>query len=105
VPAPPRGWDAGAGRALADAAWPLVTSGSAALAGLWAVAAVVLPWLVRGRSAALDVVAATSWAAGLAAATAALAEWAGGSGAHPPGLVLGAVAAAVTALALARAGP
>jgi hypothetical protein len=105
APAPARGWDAGAGRALADAAWPLVTSGAAALAALWALAAVVSPWLVRGRSTAVDVVAATSWAAGLAAATAAVAERVGGPGAHAPGGVPGAVAAAVTVLALARARP
>ena len=37
---------------------------------LWAAAAVVLPWLVRGRSLAVDIVGATVWAAGLAAATA-----------------------------------
>ncbi len=35
---------------------------------LWATAAVLLPWLVRGRNAALDVVAATVWTAALLAA-------------------------------------
>ena len=35
---------------------------------------VVLPWLVRGRSLALDVVGAAVWAAALAAATAAVAD-------------------------------
>jgi hypothetical protein len=35
---------------------------------LWASAATLLPWLVRGRNAALDVVAATVWTAALLAA-------------------------------------
>ena len=39
---------------------------------LWAAAAVVMPWLVRGRSLAADIVGATVWSAGLAAATASL---------------------------------
>ncbi|MEA2291337.1 MAG: eukaryotic-like serine/threonine-protein kinase [Solirubrobacteraceae bacterium] len=105
APDPARGWDASAGRALADAAWPLVGSGAALLLALWAAAAVVLPWMVRGRGTAVDVVAATTWAAGLAAATGALAEWAGGAAAHPPSAVPGAVAAALIALAAARVAP
>ena len=44
------------------------------LAPLWAAAALVLPWLVRGRSLAVDIVGAATWAAGLAAATAAVAD-------------------------------
>ena len=51
---------------------PLVSSGVLACAGLWAAGAAVLPWLVRGRSAALDLVAATLWAAGLAAGAGAI---------------------------------
>ncbi len=39
---------------------------------LWALAAVALPWVVRGRSAVLDVFAASLWAAALAAS-----EWVG----------------------------
>jgi hypothetical protein len=44
------------------------------LAGLWAVAAAVLPLVVRGRSAVTDALAAAGWAAALAAATPAVAE-------------------------------
>jgi len=51
---------------------PLLSTGVLACAGLWAAAAVVLPWLVRGRSAALDLVAATVWAAALAAGAGAI---------------------------------
>ncbi len=99
----PRVADATAGVALRDAAWPLVSSGAALLAVLWALAALVLPWLVRGRSLALDVVAATGWAAALAGATAALAEQASGPRAAAPGLVGGAVVAGALAVALPRA--
>ena len=63
---------------------------------LWAGAAVVLPWIVRNRHLALDVVAAVTWTAGLAAATASLAAWIGAP--DPRGLVAGAIAAALAAL-------
>jgi eukaryotic-like serine/threonine-protein kinase len=51
---------------------PLLNSGVLACAALWAGAAAILPWLVRGRTAALDLVAATLWAAGLAAGASAI---------------------------------
>ena len=60
-------------------------------------AALLLPLLVRGRSAALDIVAVTGWAAALAAATQALSE---ALVLDPPrGLVLGALAGGVVAVA------
>jgi hypothetical protein len=102
TPRPPAHWQAGAGRALADAAWPLVTSGAVVLAAVWALGALVLPWLVRGRSLAIDAAAGAAWAAGLAVATAALAERAAGPGTTPPGLLGGAVAAAALAVLLPR---
>ena len=67
---------------------------------LWALAALVLPWLVRGRYAGIDFVAASAWAAGLGSGTAALAEWAGA--APPRGLVAGAIAAGALAWLLPR---
>jgi hypothetical protein len=74
-----------------------LSGGTLAFAALWAIAAAALPLLVRGRSPAWDVVAATGWAATLAASTQAL------SGAlqlgSPRGLVLGALAAGVVAVA------
>ena len=79
----------------------LATSGVLLLAPLWAAAAVVLPWLVRGRSVALDVVGAATWAAALASGTAAVAGWAGL--AEPRGLAAGAVVAGVLAVVGARA--
>jgi eukaryotic-like serine/threonine-protein kinase len=85
-----------------DAVGDVVASGLPLLAVLWALAAAVAPWVIRGRSLALDVVAASAWAAGLASATGALATWLGL--AEPRGLVAGAVVAGVAAVAGARMG-
>jgi ammonia channel protein AmtB len=105
TPAPPRRWDATPGRALADAAWPLVTSGAALLTVAWALAALVLPWIVRGRHLSFDVVAATAWAAGLGASTAALAERVPGAAPAPVAVAAGAVAAGLVAILLPRVLP
>jgi serine/threonine protein kinase len=74
-------------------------------AAVWALAAMILPWLVRGRNAALDVVTAVVWTIALLAATPllgrALLSQAGQS--SPRGALLGAVvgcALAVCARAL-----
>ena len=79
----------------------LVTGGALLLAPLWAAAAAVLPWLVRGRSLAVDVVAATTWAAGLGAGTGTIARSAGLG--DPRGVAAGAVLAGALALIGARA--
>jgi eukaryotic-like serine/threonine-protein kinase len=95
---PPRSaWEGSALDAARDALWPLLSAGVLAFAVLWALAAVVLPLLVRGRSAAVDLVAATGWAATLAGATQALAE--GLALDAPRGLAVGAVAAGAVAVA------
>jgi eukaryotic-like serine/threonine-protein kinase len=95
----PHDWE----RALSDAAWPLISTGTALLAVLWAAAALVLPWIVRGRSLPLDAVIATTWAAALGAATQALATQIGAPA--PRGLVAGAVLAGVLAVGVPRALP
>jgi hypothetical protein len=79
-----------------DALAPLLSGGTLAIAALWALAAAVLPLLVRGRSPALDLVAATGWAATLAAATQAIAQ--GLVLEAPRGLVAGALASAAIAV-------
>ncbi|HET6549320.1 MAG TPA: serine/threonine-protein kinase [Solirubrobacter sp.] len=79
-----------------DAVAPLVTSGALIYAAVWALAALVLPWLVRGRWLAADVIAASAWAAALGASTAAAAELIGAP--RPEGLVAGAVVAGVLAV-------
>jgi eukaryotic-like serine/threonine-protein kinase len=87
--------------AAGDVLEAIGTSGALLLAPLWAVAALVLPWLVPGRALALDVVGAAVWAAALAAATAAVATNAGL--AEPRGLAAGAVVAGVVAVIGAQA--
>ena len=100
-PAPgvaPRGsWETSALDAARDAVWPLLSGGALGLAALWALAALALPLLVRGRSAALDLVGAAGWAAALAAATQALSD---ALLLDPPrGLVAGALCGGVLAVA------
>jgi hypothetical protein len=53
---------------------PLATSGAVAIIALWAVAAFLLPYLVRGRSVASAAVGAAVWAVGLAGGTALVAN-------------------------------
>jgi eukaryotic-like serine/threonine-protein kinase len=72
---------------------------------LWAAGAAVLPWLVRGRRAGLDALAATVWSVALLLGTPALD---GGLSTHPSprGLAFGAVlGAAVAVAARALRGP
>jgi hypothetical protein len=89
-------FDGAASVAASDVVSPIVTSGAPVLMLLWAGAAVVMPWLVRGRSLPADVVGATVWSAGLAAATASLGVAV--TGATPHGLVAGALAAGILAV-------
>ena len=89
-------WEGSAFEASQQALWPLVAGGGLGLAALWGLAALLLPLLVRGRSAALDLVGVAGWAAALAAATQALSE---ALVLDPPrGLVAGALAGAVIAV-------
>jgi hypothetical protein len=76
----------------------LLTSGALLYAALWALAALLLPWLVRGRWLAADLVAASIWAAALGATTAAIAEFEDAP--EPRGLIAGAVSAGVIAVAV-----
>jgi hypothetical protein len=89
---------ADADHALDDVIAPAITSGALLFAVLWALAALLLPWLVRGRWLALDLVAAAVWAAALGAGGAAIAESLGV--AEPRGLVAGALVAGVLAVAV-----
>ena len=95
LPARPR-WDGAASITASEVVRPLVTSGAPLQAVLWGLAALVMPWLVRGRSLSVDIVAATVWAAGLAGATASIGEAVNGS--VPKGLVAGALAAGILAV-------
>ena len=95
----PRRWQTGASLAAGDVIAPLVASGAPALCGIWALAALVMPWLVRGRNLALDLVGAAVWSATLAAGTASLLVWL--ERPEPGYLIPGAIAAGAIAV-LAR---
>jgi eukaryotic-like serine/threonine-protein kinase len=98
-------FDGAPGIAAGDVIAKAFSSGALILALIWAAGAVVLPWLVRGRRLAADAVRATVWAAGIAAATAALGAVLGGRVGQvgPHGLVPDAVCAGILALVLAHA--
>jgi serine/threonine protein kinase len=61
------------GHALGSLLSPALLLGAA----VWATAAAILPWVVRGRSAVLDALAAILWATALAASARAGVGWAG----------------------------
>ena len=92
------GFENGVILAATDAVAPIFSSGLIALVGVWALFAMVMPWVVRGYSLAVDFVAATAWAAGLAAATASLGQALG----HAAPGWLPAVAVVAGAVALAQ---
>jgi serine/threonine protein kinase len=58
-------WEGSIESAFNHVLLPLLSSGVLLGAALWASAALLLPWLVRGRHAAMDLVAATMWTAAL----------------------------------------
>ena len=79
----------------AEVVGPVASSGALLIGLVWAVAAALMPWLIRNRSLALDVIAAAAWAGALGAATMSVGEWLGET---PRGAVAGAIAAGVIAL-------
>jgi hypothetical protein len=93
-------WETSGLDAFHHAVVPLLSSGALAMAAVWAGFAAVLPWLVRGRNATLDLIAATAWAAGMGAAASAVGRALAPAVPHPEprGLVIGAVAAGLLAV-------
>jgi hypothetical protein len=79
----------------------LGSSGVLAPAAVWALAAMTAPWLVRGRTLALDVVRVVAWSALVLSATSAAMVAANGTDTlgSAPTAVLGAAACAVVVLA------
>jgi eukaryotic-like serine/threonine-protein kinase len=61
-------WESSFGKAATDVVGVTLTLELLLGAAVWALAAAILPWIVRGRSAALDVAAAVAWTAALLAA-------------------------------------
>ncbi len=97
---PAHAWEGSVAGALTDVLGPILASGAPLVAVVWALAALVLPALVRGRRLLVDLVLVTGWAAGVASATGALAAalpWPGMQP-EPRGLAAGAVAGAAAAL-------
>ena len=85
-------WEGSIAGSASHVVGPLLSSGTALGALLWGAAAMVLPLIVRGANAAVDVFAATVWSAAVVAAAPAL-DSGLAAGAHP--LPRGAVLAAV----------
>jgi hypothetical protein len=88
------------GQAVHHVLVPLVSGAVLAPALVWAIAAVVLPWLISGCSLAGDAVRVTIWAVLLVLATtviAGLLHGPQGAGA-PPSALLGAVGGAAVAI-------
>jgi eukaryotic-like serine/threonine-protein kinase len=67
-------WQDSLGGAFAHALAPLCSDGRLLTAALWALAALVLPWLVRARGAKLRAVGALVWAAALFVGVALIAD-------------------------------
>jgi len=99
---PPRAvWEGSLSSAAVHVVGPALALGVLLGAALWALAAVLLPIVVRGHSAALDVLAATLWSAVMVAAAPALDSGTllGGAHASGRGAILGAAFGALLAVA------
>ncbi len=101
-------WEGSLGAAFQHVLVPMLTVGMLAGVALWAAGALLLPWLVRGRSAMLDVVVATVWSAAMLTALPLLERSLPGAGIHPSprgALLAGVFAGAVAVVARALRGP
>jgi hypothetical protein len=94
-------WEGSLSLAATHVLGPRLAFGVLLGALLWAAAAAALAWLVRGRSAVLDIVAVSVWSAALAVAAPALDAGLSAHAPHPDprGAVLGAVLGALAAVA------
>jgi serine/threonine protein kinase len=99
---PHSAWETSLGLTASHVIGPLLALGVLLGAMLWAAGAVVLPWIVRGRSAALDIVAVAVWSAAIAAAAPMLDAGLSEHSSHPSprGAVLGAILGGVVAVAV-----
>jgi hypothetical protein len=95
---PPNDWATSVSTTFVDVVVPLADPVTLAGAALWALAAVTLPMLVRGRTPVLDVMGALLWAAALISAHRVLA----GPDGEPTGLLAASVLAAIAAVLVAR---
>jgi serine/threonine protein kinase len=97
---PPGAWTGSLDRSVHDVLGPIASSGAWLPALVWAAAAVVLPWLVRGRSFALDAALVSLWSVFVVVATTAALGVLHGPLAHrtPHTAVIGAAVAVLIAL-------
>jgi hypothetical protein len=97
----PADWEGSLHAGAAHVLSPLLSITVLLGALLWAGAAALVPLLIRGRSAPVDIVAAAVWASASAVAAPALAAGHGSYGADPAprGMVLGALLGGVTVVA------
>jgi serine/threonine protein kinase len=107
----PASWEGSLSTAATHAVGPLLGLALLLGAALWGLAAALLPWVVRGRSALLDALAAIIWAGALAASVPLVDRgfpFAGGSGMvgaaipSPRGVILGSALGGMLAV-VARA--
>ena len=94
---PRASWDGSPIDAISGALAPLLGSRAILVVAVWAAAAVVAPWVVRGESAPARALGAIAWATGLVAATGLLGARTGGPGSES--LLFGAVLAVSILLA------
>jgi eukaryotic-like serine/threonine-protein kinase len=94
-------WEGSLSLAATHVIAPLLVLGMLLGALLWGAGAATLPWIVRGRSAVLDIIAVTVWSAAIAAAGPALDAGLAGHATQPSprGAVLGAILGGVIAVA------
>ncbi len=97
---PPDVWMASLSVTAHDVLSPIFDSGVLAAAPVWALAAVMLPWLVRGRSLPVDLVLVTIWAASTVSASDTVIALAHHGAAAPkaPSAIAGAIAGGLLAL-------
>ncbi len=96
----PAGWQQSLHAALTGVLAPAFTARVAAGCAVWALAALALPLLLRGRSALADVLLALGWGFALAAATLRLQAALGPAGSQPHGLIVGTALGAGFAVAV-----
>jgi eukaryotic-like serine/threonine-protein kinase len=101
-------WESSISATASHVLGPMLSTGVLLGALLWGAGALVLPWLVRGAHAAVDVVAVGIWSSALVLAAPVLDSGLSAAGAHPMphGAVLGALVGAMLAVgARALRGP
>ena len=103
---PREDWEGSIRDAAGDSLYPLLSSPAIAPVVIWVALAVALPFVVRGRSLALDVLGAALWAAALVTAHAGVADMVASSVEldQARGAVGGAILAVVVAVAAAAVG-